>query len=109
MAKTVTVTQVKKSIRTALAALGTTPNQIAASLKRRKITGVVLDEADCVLAKYIGKKCPHAYDVKVNGTSTAGHVDFTVNAENYRMNVAKRFTDFISAFDSNKYPDLVAA
>lgn len=105
MAKTVTVTTIKKSIRTALAALGTTPNQIAASLKRRKIKGMPGHVEKCVLAQYVGKKCPNVAGLRTNGS----HVWFRYEDINYAVPIAKRFAKFVDAFDTKTYPDLIAA
>jgi len=101
--------QREEKLVTALKELGAGKHKIAAALKEKKIKGIVGDQEECPIAKYVKKLFPKASSISVD--SSAITLEFS-DGQNVEVTPPKAIQNFIETFDGteedtdNGYPEL---
>jgi hypothetical protein len=98
----------EQKLLAALKELGKGQNQIAASLKAKKISGRYSDADNCPMTNFVKKLFPKAKYVGVDGSSI--DVELTGDKNHFSVKTPKVIGQFIEAFDASngqKYPDLL--
>jgi hypothetical protein len=96
-----------------LTSLGKTPDEVAESLRRQGIKGVVRSPCHCPILNGIYAACPDYWSglLIVNGRKGEGGWSYHATLGDCQIcdpQLPQPVMDFIGAFDEGAYPDLVA-
>lgn len=96
-----------------LNSLGNTADEVAESLRRQGIKGIVGSPCKCPIINAIYTACPDYWSGLriVNGSKTGDHWWYCATLNDCQImdpTLPQPVMDFIGEFDDNKYPDLVA-
>lgn len=91
-------------VKSLLADLGTTSDEIAANLKRLRCTGHRKDCTRCPIAVYLEK---HGIYLRDTRGVAGGEVEFISNSDYRVVPLSKPIREFIDQFDEGEHPDLL--
>jgi hypothetical protein len=97
-----------KAIRSALAKLGRSKDQIATSLQKRGIRGDLGCPYDCAVANYLkkvfGVKKGYRFSVDLGA---AEYINAITHCKVVGVPISKAIESFIYAFDAKEFPSLI--
>jgi hypothetical protein len=96
-----------------LKSLGNTADEVAESLRKQGIKGIVASSCHCPILNAIYTACPDYWSGLriINGSKHGDHWSYTATLNDCQITdptLPQPVMDFIGEFDSGKYPDLVA-
>lgn len=92
--------KLKEQAEACLERLGKTPEEVADSLFRLRITGDVQCEASCPLAVYLEEETGVHFDVSPN------YVEYFTNEEDGEIYLPDHLVKFVRMFDDHRFPGL---